>query len=45
MYRIPYPSELRVASLEGDKLYAIKGIVIHMGSGMTVGHYYALVKT
>lgn len=45
MYRIPYPSELRVDSLDGAKVYQIKGIVVHVGSGISMGHYYALVKS
>jgi uncharacterized UBP type Zn finger protein len=34
-----------VDSIEGAKVYQIKGIVVHVGSGMTMGHYYALVKS
>ena len=45
MYRIPYPSELRVTSLEEARTYQIKGIVVHVGSGMAFGHYYAVVKS
>lgn len=44
-YRIPYPTELKVDSLEGARVYNIKGIVVHVGSGMAFGHYYALVKS
>jgi ubiquitin C-terminal hydrolase len=44
VYRIPYPTELRVNSLEGATVYQIKGIVVHVGSGISMGHYYALVK-
>ena len=36
---------MRINSLEGAKIYQIKGIVVHMGSGMAFGHYYALVKS
>lgn len=45
VYRIPYPSELRVNSLDGAKVYQIKGIVVHVGSGISMGHYYGLVKS
>ena len=44
VYRIPYPSELRVNSLEGPKTYQIKGMVVHIGSGLAFGHYIALAK-
>jgi len=44
-YRIPYPTELKVDSLEGARVYQIKGIVVHAGQGMAFGHYYALVKS
>jgi len=44
VYRIPYPTELRVNSLDGAIVYQIKGIVVHVGSGISMGHYYALVK-
>lgn len=26
-------------------MYHIKGIVVHVGSGISMGHYYALVKS
>lgn len=32
-------------TLEGAKIYQIKGIVVHVGSGISMGHYYALVKS
>lgn len=44
-YRIPYPNELRMDSLEGPKTYNLIGIVVHMGSGLHFGHYYSLAKS
>lgn len=45
MYRIPYPSELRIESSAGPRTYDLTGIVVHVGSGLSFGHYYAFARS
>lgn len=45
VYRIPYPCELRIESLEGPKVYNLTGIVVHVGSGLSFGHYYSFARS
>lgn len=48
-YKILFPLEMRFGVQSGgpfpeDRLYDLKGVVVHNTPGLKIGHYYALVK-
>ncbi|KAJ3195854.1 hypothetical protein HK101_010832 [Irineochytrium annulatum] len=49
-YRVVFPMELRLFSTsddaeDGDRLYALSSVIVHIGNGPTHGHYITLVKS
>jgi ubiquitin carboxyl-terminal hydrolase 12/46 len=49
-YRVAYPIELRLFNttddaVDGDRLYDLVAVVVHVGSRMNSGHYISIVKS
>eukprot|EP00826_Nyctotherus_ovalis_P057653 TRINITY_DN7891_c0_g1_i2.p1 TRINITY_DN7891_c0_g1~~TRINITY_DN7891_c0_g1_i2.p1 ORF type:complete len:292 (-),score=61.38 TRINITY_DN7891_c0_g1_i2:77-952(-) len=48
-YQIQFPFEIRIPSSQDEqtskaRLYALSGIIMHIGYGIQAGHYYSIVK-
>lgn len=49
-YRVVFPLELRLCNTaadaeDGDRLYSLFAVVVHVGSGPNHGHYVSLIKS
>lgn len=49
-YRVVFPLELRLSNTaadaeDGDRLYSLFAVVVHVGSGPNHGHYVSLIKS